>query len=199
MSTATLVRDDAARAPVVSPARITVQVQAPPTELRREPRAQTVRDRALPRRALCAVYRRLPPSWQQRAIRLGAAKVTYGACAVIQDSRGRVLLAHHTYRRRAWGLPGGLVGRREQPFETIERELREELGLHADVGPLLYAETSLPAGHLTLYYRATISGMPRTDGVEIDGFQYATAEEAAALLGPDARPWLDCLRTRRAS
>lgn len=153
----------------------------------------------LRRRVIYAVFRSLPLGAQRLAIRLGAAKVTYGACAVIQDGRGRVLLAHHTYRRRAWGLPGGLVGRHEQPYDAIERELREELGLRAQVGPLLYAETCLANGHLTLYYRATIAGMPRTDGVEVDSFQYATLDDAASLLGPEALPWLDCLRTRRAS
>ena len=159
------------------------------------------RDRVHPlRRTLYAAFRQLPPSAQQLAIRLCAAKVTYGACAVILDSRGRVLLTHHTYRRwRPWGLPGGLIERAEQPYAAVERELREELGLRATIGPLLYAETSLPAGHLTLYYRVTIAGTPRADGVEIDGFQYVTLDDAAALLGPEARPWLACLHTRRVS
>lgn len=187
MGTATLIRNDAVGLDEALP---------PQTPLRRTP---AVRGRALLRRTTYAVFGHLPPVAQQVAIRLGASKVTYGACAVIQDGRGRVLLAHHTYRRRAWGLPGGLIGRCEQPYQAVERELREELGLRAEVGPLLYAETSLPAGHLTLYYRVTIAGLPRADGIEIDGLRYANLDDAAALLGPEAQPWLDCLQTRRAS
>lgn len=164
---------------------------------RREPAAR--RAKAALRRQFYAAWRLLPGWMQHAALRMGAAKVTYGACAVIQDSRGRVLLAHHTYRKQAWGLPGGLIGRGEQPFEAVERELREELGVQGLVGPVLYAETCVPSGHLTLYYRVTIAGMPRADGVEIDGFRYAGADEAAALLGPEAHGWLACLYTRRAS
>lgn len=164
---------------------------------RRGPAAR--RTKAALRRQFYAAWRLLPGWTQHVALRLGATKVTYGACAVIQDSRGRVLLAHHTYRKQAWGLPGGLIDRSEQPFEAVARELREELGVQGVVGPVLYAETCVPAGHLTLYYRVTITGAPRADGVEIDGFHFAGADEAAALLGPEAHAWLACLYTRRAS
>ncbi len=180
-----------------SPTRIATQTLPSHRATRRG--RQGAQGAAAARRAFYVTFRQLP-AWAQRlAIHLGAAKVTYGACAVVQDSRGRVLLAHHTYRQRAWGLPGGLIRRNEQPSEAVERELREELGVCAVVGPLLYAETCLPSGHLTLYYRATLAGVPRSDGVELDGLHYANLDEAAALLGPEARRWLDCIRTRQAS
>ena len=149
----------------------------------------------LPRRLFYTTWRLLPGWAQAMAFRLGAPKVSMGAVAVIVDLRGRILLAHHPYRRRPWGLPGGLVGRREQPVEAVARELREELGVAAAVGPLLYAETCLPGRHLTLYYLATIDGLPREDGVEIDAFRSATPDEALALLGEEAAPWLACLQS----
>lgn len=151
--------------------------------------------RELARRIFYATWRLLPGWAQALAFRLGASKVSMGAVAVIVDLRGRILLAHHTYRQRLWGLPGGLVGRREQPVEAVGRELREELGVAAAVGPLLYAETCLPGRHLTLYYLATIDGLPREDGVEIDAFRSATPDEALALLGEEAAPWLACLQS----
>lgn len=207
MGTTTLVRDGNLRtlATPAIPAPATMPLT--PIETPTEPKNPAEKQRrqlapggaALPRRLVYAAFHRLPARAQQLAVRLGAAKVTCGACAVIQDGRGRVLLAHHTYRRRAWGLPGGLIRRGEQPCETIERELREELGVRAEVGPLLYAETCLPTRHLTLYYRATMRSVPREDGVELDSIHYAQLDEALSLLGPEARPWLDSLATRRAS
>ncbi|HEX8032310.1 MAG TPA: NUDIX hydrolase [Ktedonobacterales bacterium] len=150
--------------------------------------------RELPRRIFYTTWRLLPGWAQGLAFRMGAPKVSMGAVAVIRDGRGRILLAHHTYRQRAWGLPGGLVGRREQAAEAVARELREELGVAAVVGPLLCAETCVPSRHLTLYYLATIDSQPQLDGVEIDGFRYVALDEAGVLLGEEARAWLASLR-----
>lgn len=157
-------------------------------------RAEGEQWRELPRRIFYGTWRLLPRWAQGLAFRLGAPKVSMGAVAVIQDVRGRIMLAHHTYRQRAWGLPGGLVNRHEQPEEAVARELREELGVAAVVGPLLHAETCVVNNHLTLYYLATIDSHPQVDGVEIDGIRYVAPDEAAVLLGEEARAWLASLR-----
>ena len=52
---------------------------------------------------------------------------------------------------------------------------------------------------MTLYYTATLRGVPAPDGVEVDGVRLAALDEARALLGPGAEPWLTALRVRRAS
>jgi len=124
-------------------------------------------------RLLYRLWPRVPLRVQRLVRRLVTRPVTLGACAVIQDAGGRVLLAHHTYRRRAWGLPGGLVGPDEQPMDALARELREEAGVPAAIGPLLCAEADTAGRHLTLYYRATLASQPRPDGVEIDAYRYA--------------------------
>ena len=130
---------------------------------------------------------RMLPGWCQRlAVRVAAPKVTPGACAVIVDDQGRVLLAHHTYRARPWGLPGGFINSREQPDAGLSRELHEELGVDAQVGPVLSAETNPTTHQLTLYYRATLLGRPQEDGIEIDGLHFAAPEEVSTLLGDEA-------------
>ncbi|MCA2182153.1 NUDIX hydrolase [Nonomuraea glycinis] len=54
--------------------------------------------------------------------------------AVLRDG-DRVLLCHRSARRRwypdVWDLPGGHVEEREDPKESLVRELREELGITA--------------------------------------------------------------------
>jgi 8-oxo-dGTP pyrophosphatase MutT (NUDIX family) len=61
-----------------------------------------------------------------------------GAGALIRDDQGRVLLIHQTYQRPPmWLPPGGWVDRGESPRQAACREVREELGLHIEVGRAL--------------------------------------------------------------
>ncbi len=57
-------------------------------------------------------------------------KVIGVKCVVNHDDH--VLLVRHTYGRRSWDLPGGIVRRRELPIDTARREMREELGRRID-------------------------------------------------------------------
>lgn len=140
-------------------------------------------------RLRCRVWA-LMPAWGQRlAVRLCAPRVSLGACAVIRDPHGRVLLAYHPYRH-AWGLPGGFVEHGEQPDTALLREIGEELGVSASVGPLLGAHTAPDTRHLTLYYAATIAGTPHLDGVEIEALRYVPEDELPTLMDQTALVWL---------
>ncbi len=59
-----------------------------------------------------------------------------GAFGIIFDGEGRVLLCH---RRDidAWNLPGGLVEEGEAPWDAAIREVREEVGVTAEVERLV--------------------------------------------------------------
>lgn len=84
--------------------------------------------------------------------RIGQAKFTAGVVGVVFNAQGQVLLVEHVFHPYApWGLPGGWVDRRESPFETVSRELQEELQLTVNVGELLLAEVDF-GDHLDFAY-----------------------------------------------
>jgi 8-oxo-dGTP diphosphatase len=84
--------------------------------------------------------------------RLRQAKFSAGVVGVVFDEQGRVLLVEHVFHPYApWGLPGGWVDRKESPADTVQRELREELELVIEVGPILKVEVDY-GNHLDFAY-----------------------------------------------
>lgn len=82
---------------------------------------------------LGTIWKILPGTMRLRIIRATQAKFTVSTAAIITNDRGQVLLLNHAFRPfSGWGLPGGFVAPREQPEETIRREIREETGLELD-------------------------------------------------------------------
>jgi ADP-ribose pyrophosphatase YjhB (NUDIX family) len=95
-------------------------------------------------------------SWLQRSallrwmLSLGVQLLTprhhIGAVGVIFNDAGQVLMVEHVFRPyHAWGLPGGWVNRGENPAQTIQREVKEELNLTIQVKKLLFCESQ--GGH----------------------------------------------------
>ena len=154
--------------------------------------ARVSRGRDLARRLFFRLWAYLPDWAQARLLRWGARKVTVGACAVIEDAQGHVLVARHLYHRQPWALPGGLIGRGEQPAAALARELREELGVESEIGALLHTEIA-SGGHMTLYYAAYIDRVPCPDGVEIDQCRYIAPVTLRAFFGADTPAWLHLL------
>lgn len=78
--------------------------------------------------AMLRAYRRLPSGARRRAVRAISPSFTVGAMCFIERSDGRLLLVRHAYRSR-WGVPGGLLNRREEAAHGARREVLEEVGL----------------------------------------------------------------------
>lgn len=86
---------------------------------------------------------------------------------VLLDARGRILLARRTAGRDlagAWEFPGGKVEKGETPFQALDRELHEELGIriHA-MEPLIAVPQQYHAKRILLdvYRVSKFSGKPR--------------------------------------
>ncbi len=76
-----------------------------------------------------------------------------GVSVVAFDEQRQVLLLRHVFHPYVpWGLPGGWLNRHEDPAAGALRELREETGLTADLGPILQATHDPQPPHLTIAY-----------------------------------------------
>lgn len=99
------------------------------------------------------MFRRLPVRARRRVVRTIAPGFTVGAICVIERADGALLLVRQSYRR-AWGIPGGLLKRRERPADAARREVDEEVGLAIDLVGEPAVVVDEKARRVDLVYRA---------------------------------------------
>jgi len=75
-----------------------------------------------------STFRVLPRPLRRVIVHAAAPSYAVGAVAVVRDADERVLLLRERHHS-GWGLPGGLLRRREQPVNAVRRELAEEVAL----------------------------------------------------------------------
>lgn len=139
----------------------------------------------------------------------GSGRGIANRAVAIITHEGRVLL-HRGAHERTWSLPGGRIEPGEPAAEALRRELREELGLDATVGRLLwvvesfYHDGGAPRHEIGHYFAVTapddwphLQASAPFAGVEIGKeltFQWFGPHEIVALpLNPA------CLQGRLAS
>ena len=92
--------------------------------------------------------------------------------------------------RRHWQLPGGRIEHGESPSIACRRELREELGVDLEPGPL-HAVTWRPARRSSARFEFIFDMgrhevLPiRLQATELTAWRWATPEEVLPLLKPD--------------
>ena len=153
------------------------------------------------------LYRRMPTLARRWFVRTIAPSYTVGAMVFIERADGDVLLVRHLYRNN-WGVPGGLLKRREDVADGARREVLEEVGLHVElVGEPTVAIDPRPQ-RVDVIYRGrpvaeadAASASPRSPEIVETGWfsrealpdlQHETAEAlirlARASRSPSARP-----------
>jgi len=78
------------------------------------------------------VWRHVPRRVRRWVVRVAAPSFTVGAACVVERADGQILLVRLTYRD-GWGLPGGLIKRREDVADCARREVGEEVGLAVEL------------------------------------------------------------------
>jgi ADP-ribose pyrophosphatase YjhB (NUDIX family) len=102
---------------------------------------------------------RIPNDLRWAMVWLINRKFLVGVAAVVFDDQGRVLLVRHTYRPKLpWGLPGGWLERGEDARQAVEREVREETGLHVRAGRMLYAGSDRGVSRVDMVFLAALEG-----------------------------------------
>lgn len=78
-----------------------------------------------------------------------------GVEVVLFNEQRQILLLKHVFHPEIpWGIPGGWLDRHEDPAEGALRELREETGLTAVLGPVILIKREKQQSHLGLAYLA---------------------------------------------
>jgi 8-oxo-dGTP pyrophosphatase MutT (NUDIX family) len=130
-------------------------------------------------RASLRVAHRLRRRW----LRL-AKRATGGVTVIGLDDAGRVFLVRHSYGSGRWALPGGGLGRGEDPLACARREMREELGCDLQQVELAaqFDEMLHGAPHRAFVFTARFAGEPRVDGREVIAGAWFTLDALPADL-----------------
>ncbi len=142
-------------------------------------------------------FGRLPTRVRRAVVRQVGRTFVAGAVGVMERD-GQLLLIRSVYRS-GWGLPGGMLSRRESPAQAVVREVREELGLEVTAVQPGAVVLDLVPQRLDVVFR--LSPGP---GADLDGVRPHSAELAEARWFPaghlpedlqaEARHALDALR-----
>jgi 8-oxo-dGTP diphosphatase len=109
--------------------------------------------------------------------------VKAGAFAVIFDEQDRVLLCH---RRDidAWNLPGGGVEEGETPWDAAVREVREEIGVQAEIIRLTGLYWKPGSGELVFNFECRVTGGSPTTSDEADAVGYFAFDSLPSNTAP---------------
>lgn len=91
------------------------------------------------------------------AVRIFVPRQRVGVALVGFDGEGRILMLNHVYHPDIkWGIPAGWLNRGEAPATCALRELAEETGLSAVLGPIVHVSKESIPPHIGIAYIATI-------------------------------------------
>ncbi len=118
-------------------------------------------------------------AWGIRAV---VPRQRVGVALVAFNSDEEVFLLRHVFHTATpWGLPGGWLARDEAPAHGVARELREETGLSAVIGPAVCVAHEPSPPHIALAYLGWIAPGPLALNAEVLEGRWCADDE---LPGP---------------
>ena len=121
-------------------------------------------------------------------IKLVVPKHRVGVALVALDEAERVFLLKHVFHPSApWGLPAGWLAKNENPAEGILRELHEETGLRAKLGPPISIGHHPEAKHIGIVFLAEIEPAPLQFSHEIIDADWFSLDELPDKILPFTR------------
>lgn len=122
------------------------------------------------------------------ASRLIVRRHRVGVMIVLGNDRGEVLLLRHVFHTTAeWGIPGGWLEPGETPQQGALRELREETGLEAVLGPVVHLSREPEPSHIPIVFAAHVKPGTLRLGFEIRQARWCGAGDLPETLDPFVR------------
>jgi 8-oxo-dGTP diphosphatase len=91
-------------------------------------------------------------------VRMTVPRHRTGVVIVGYNGEGQILMLRHVFHPFApWGLPGGWLEKGEAPADCAIRELSEETGLSAELGPIVYSSFESVPPHIGIAFMASIN------------------------------------------
>lgn len=123
-------------------------------------------------------FRIMPGPLKRAAVRVGAPTYTAGAVCILEHD-GAMLFLWQPHRE-GWSLPGGLMGRGEEPADAVRREVAEEIGLEIDPGDPVTINVDVERQGIDVVFRVRLDHRPElTLATEARKAQWFTPEELA--------------------
>lgn len=115
------------------------------------------------------------------------------------DDAGRVLLVRHSYGPPVWAVPGGGVGRHEEPAAAAAREMREELScaLSRLVAAGSYEDQLRPSRGQQTVFAASLAGAPIADRREIVAVEWFDLAQLPANVSRHVAPLIELAQEAR--
>lgn len=121
-------------------------------------------------------------------IKLMVPRHRVGVSLVAFNEDQEVFLLRHVFHPFApWGLPGGWMDRGESPAACLIRELREETGLTARIGPVVQVVREDRPEHLGLAFLGSLEPGEITLSAEIQDAAWFPMDQLPIPLYPFAR------------
>ena len=93
------------------------------------------------------------------AIKLAVPRQRVGVALVALNEADEIFMLRHVFHPIfEWGLPGGWLKKNEAPAVGALRELREETGLTAVIGPVVSVVHDLTPPHIGIAYLGQLNG-----------------------------------------
>lgn len=121
-----------------------------------------------------------------------------GVSVIVTNLTGDVLLLKHSYGPDVWSLPGGGLGRGEDPTDAARREVREELGMDLTrIEPIGTLEEVLSGSpHTAHIFAGVCDRQPQPDRREVIEARFFPSHSLPEPLGRHTRARIAAWRGR---